>query len=39
MDALLATRGYRRFEWQLVFAPPRPATIEIATRAARDPWG
>ncbi|HEY0194159.1 MAG TPA: alpha-2-macroglobulin family protein, partial [Kofleriaceae bacterium] len=23
MDALLATRGYRRFEWQPVFAPPR----------------
>ncbi|NVB85215.1 MAG: hypothetical protein HOV81_43015 [Kofleriaceae bacterium] len=22
MDALLATRGYRRFEWQPVFAPP-----------------
>ncbi len=24
MDALLATRGYRRFEWQPVFAPPPP---------------
>ncbi|HEX7841596.1 MAG TPA: MG2 domain-containing protein, partial [Kofleriaceae bacterium] len=24
MDALLATRGYRRFEWQPVLAPPPP---------------
>jgi uncharacterized protein YfaS (alpha-2-macroglobulin family) len=24
MDALLATRGYRRFEWQPVFDPPPP---------------
>ncbi|MBA3538832.1 MAG: hypothetical protein H0T79_04330, partial [Deltaproteobacteria bacterium] len=26
MDALLATRGYRRFEWQQVFAPPVAVT-------------
>ncbi len=25
MDALLATRGYRRFAWQQVFSPPPPA--------------
>lgn len=27
MDALLATRGYRRFEWQPVFAPPPPVSV------------
>jgi hypothetical protein len=26
MDALLATRGYRKFEWQPVFNPPPPPT-------------
>jgi hypothetical protein len=26
MDALLATRGYRKFEWQPVFAPPPPVS-------------
>jgi len=32
MDALLATRGYRRFEWQPVFSPPppRPETTSAA---------
>jgi hypothetical protein len=36
MDALLATRGYRKFEWQQVFAPPPPPVTETATGAA---WG
>jgi len=39
MDALLATRGYRRFEWQPVFAPP-PAIVATTTptgAAAADP--
>jgi hypothetical protein len=33
MDALLATRGYRRFEWQPVFAPPPPPspTVDAVT--------
>ena len=30
MDALLATRGYRRFEWQPVFAPPQPVSTTEA---------
>ncbi|HEY5949053.1 MAG TPA: MG2 domain-containing protein, partial [Kofleriaceae bacterium] len=39
MDALLATRGYRKFEWQPVFNPPPPvdqwatATSEMAPGA------
>jgi hypothetical protein len=33
MDALLATRGYRRFEWQPVLAPPPPPP-PVATAAA-----
>jgi len=37
MDALLATRGYRRFEWQPVFAPPQPAGYAITTATAADP--
>jgi alpha-2-macroglobulin-like protein len=34
MDALLATRGYRRFEWQPVFAPPMPMPTRVVTAAA-----
>jgi len=35
MDALLATRGYRRFEWQPVLAPPPPAApTTVATGMA-----
>lgn len=30
MDALLATRGYRRFEWQQAFDPPPPAAETAA---------
>ncbi len=30
MDALLATRGYRKFEWQPVFAPPPPVSTSPA---------
>src|SRR5262249_13592975 len=40
IDALLATRGYRRFEWQPVFAPPPPGTLATMTptgAAAADP--
>jgi hypothetical protein len=33
MDALLATRGYRRFEWQPVFAPPPPPMTETTDTA------
>jgi hypothetical protein len=35
LDALLATRGYRRFEWQPVLAPPppTPATTVALTEA------
>jgi hypothetical protein len=36
LDALLATRGYRRFEWQPVFSPPPPpppATVAYEARA------
>ncbi len=32
MDALLATRGYRRFEWQQVTSPPMPMTTSTAVR-------
>lgn len=35
MDALLATRGYRRFEWQPVFSPPPPMTVDATGMA----WG
>jgi alpha-2-macroglobulin-like protein len=34
LDALLATRGYRRFEWQLVLAPPPPPSASITVEAA-----
>ncbi|HEU4729612.1 MAG TPA: MG2 domain-containing protein [Kofleriaceae bacterium] len=34
MDALLATRGYRRFEWQPVLAPPPPPAPTTASVAA-----
>jgi alpha-2-macroglobulin-like protein len=34
MDALLATRGYRRFEWQPVFNPPPPVDHWNATTTA-----
>ncbi|HET9622346.1 MAG TPA: MG2 domain-containing protein [Kofleriaceae bacterium] len=34
LDALLATRGYRRFEWQPVFAPPPPPAELTAATAA-----
>ncbi|HET7500048.1 MAG TPA: alpha-2-macroglobulin family protein, partial [Kofleriaceae bacterium] len=34
LDALLATRGYRRFEWQPVFAPPPPPPATTASVAA-----
>ncbi|HTL37536.1 MAG TPA: MG2 domain-containing protein, partial [Kofleriaceae bacterium] len=37
MDALLATRGYRKFEWQQVFAPPPPTVTE--TTAMGGAWG
>ncbi|MCX5744431.1 MAG: hypothetical protein NT062_18225, partial [Proteobacteria bacterium] len=30
LDALLATRGYRRFEWAPVFAPPPPPRPQVA---------
>jgi A-macroglobulin complement component/MG2 domain-containing protein/alpha-2-macroglobulin family protein len=33
MDALLATRGYRRFEWQPVFSPPPPPPPPAANAA------
>jgi hypothetical protein len=40
MDALLATRGYRRFDWQPVFAPPPPppppAPVAMAGAMALD---
>ena len=36
MDALLATRGYRRFEWQPVFAPPPPPPSMAMAGAAAD---
>ncbi len=32
MDALLATRGYRKFEWQPVFDPPPPVSTTTAVR-------
>jgi len=34
MDALLATRGYRRFEWQPVLAPPPPPPPPASVAAA-----
>ena len=34
MDALLATRGYRRFEWQPVFTPPPPPRPVLTMTAA-----
>ncbi|HSN27000.1 MAG TPA: MG2 domain-containing protein [Kofleriaceae bacterium] len=37
MDALLATRGYRRFEWQQVMNPPPPPPVEAYTEAAAIP--
>jgi len=43
MDALLATRGYRRFEWQPVLSPPPPPAITVtgmampAAQAAPEP--
>jgi hypothetical protein len=36
MDALLATRGWRKFEWRVVLSPPPPAS---ATAVARPFWG
>ena len=33
MDALLATRGYRRFEWQQVMNPPPPPEVMTETTA------
>jgi len=33
MDALLATRGYRKFEWQPVFDPPPPVDTWATTGA------
>ena len=33
MDALLATRGYRRFVWQPVFNPPPPPPVSETTAA------
>ncbi|HSD90963.1 MAG TPA: MG2 domain-containing protein, partial [Kofleriaceae bacterium] len=38
MDALLATRGYRKFEWQPVFAPPPPVS-ETTTGMAYEAEG
>ena len=37
MDALLATRGYRRFEWQQVFNPPPPPMVETTALAEEAP--
>jgi hypothetical protein len=37
MDALLATRGYRRFEWQPVFAPPPPPAPPMTISEAEAP--
>ncbi len=37
MDALLATRGYRRFEWQQVMNPPPPPPVEAYTEGAAIP--
>ncbi len=34
MDALLATRGYRRFEWKPVFDPPPPPPVVTDTSAS-----
>jgi uncharacterized protein YfaS (alpha-2-macroglobulin family) len=36
MDALLATRGYRKFEWQPVFNPPPPMPTSTAYRGWDD---
>ena len=36
MDALLATRGYRRFEWQPVFDPPPPVVETASVEALED---
>ena len=36
MDALLATRGYRKFEWQPVFAPPPPPPEVMSEVEAED---
>jgi alpha-2-macroglobulin-like protein len=37
MDALLATRGYRRFAWQPVLAPPPPPASTPTGMAMPDP--
>ncbi len=34
MEMLLGTRGWRRFEWQQVFAPPPPRPSEVASALA-----
>jgi alpha-2-macroglobulin-like protein len=39
MDALLATRGYRTFEWQPVFAPPPPVSETTALYEGRGMGG
>jgi alpha-2-macroglobulin-like protein len=39
LDALLATRGYRRFEWAPVFAPPPPITATGAGWEEDMAWG
>lgn len=36
MDALLATRGYRRFEWQQVMNPPPPRPVDETRFEAED---
>jgi uncharacterized protein YfaS (alpha-2-macroglobulin family) len=39
MDALLATRGYRKFEWQPVFNPPPPRDTWATTTALAEGAG